>query len=519
MIGGLMNRTGILALSAGVVLLTAGGHMSARAADLGGDCCADLEERVAELEATTVRKGNRKVSLELSGQVDKALMAWNDGRQSDVYVVDNNYSSTRFRMKGTGEMTPGWKAGFYMEYEFRDASSNLVDQTTEQNRNLETALRIRQENLFVESATYGRVTLGQQNSATKDLTLINLGGGMNDPENYYASSFFIRDNTLSPTGGGIGPTAGALPFSTRIISPSPANGTVVGSTVGGLNWSNLSNALDGQRMELIRYDSPALFGFVASFAWGQNDVWDAALRYQKEWNSIRIAGGIGYQWWGERSLTLGAPFGATTVFPGSDQSNQPNPLSGPSAAVAGSQVFSTSTNTYGGITTQDNSKIEVIEGNISLLHIPTGLYTTWSAGTRHITNAPVAAFNRDATYFYTQDGITKRFFEAGATTFYGEYGNYNNFGADAIYFETFNPVGTVASATRVTSSDVNRWGAGFTQAFDGAALEFYTNYIHYSANITTRTTTNGTTTSGFGGYEARSPQDWDAVISGARLKF
>ncbi len=30
-----------------------------------GNCCADLEERVAELEATTARKGNRKVSLTL----------------------------------------------------------------------------------------------------------------------------------------------------------------------------------------------------------------------------------------------------------------------------------------------------------------------------------------------------------------------------------------------------------------------------------------------------------------------
>lgn len=37
----------------------------ASAADLGGDCCADLEERIAELEATTVRKGNRKVKLEI----------------------------------------------------------------------------------------------------------------------------------------------------------------------------------------------------------------------------------------------------------------------------------------------------------------------------------------------------------------------------------------------------------------------------------------------------------------------
>jgi hypothetical protein len=35
------------------------------AADLGGNCCADLEEPLAELEATTVRKGNRKVALDV----------------------------------------------------------------------------------------------------------------------------------------------------------------------------------------------------------------------------------------------------------------------------------------------------------------------------------------------------------------------------------------------------------------------------------------------------------------------
>ena len=56
MIGGLMKRTSLFAIAA--VAATAFGA-SAQAADLGGDCCADLEERVAELEATTARKGNR----------------------------------------------------------------------------------------------------------------------------------------------------------------------------------------------------------------------------------------------------------------------------------------------------------------------------------------------------------------------------------------------------------------------------------------------------------------------------
>ncbi len=61
MTGGTMRTGAYLALLTATGLVAAG--PSAKAADLGGDCCADLEERIAELEATTARKGNRKVSL------------------------------------------------------------------------------------------------------------------------------------------------------------------------------------------------------------------------------------------------------------------------------------------------------------------------------------------------------------------------------------------------------------------------------------------------------------------------
>ena len=76
---GLMKTTGLyaLTLAAGLSLSS-----SANAADLGGNCCADLEERVAELEATTARKGNRKVSLTVSGQVNRAIVHWDDGVRS-----------------------------------------------------------------------------------------------------------------------------------------------------------------------------------------------------------------------------------------------------------------------------------------------------------------------------------------------------------------------------------------------------------------------------------------------------
>ena len=71
MFGGLIRSASILTLcaAAGIAM---GGVSPAKAADLGGDCCADLEERVANLEATTVRKGNKLVSLTLSGHVNRA---------------------------------------------------------------------------------------------------------------------------------------------------------------------------------------------------------------------------------------------------------------------------------------------------------------------------------------------------------------------------------------------------------------------------------------------------------------
>jgi hypothetical protein len=63
MFGGLKKSASRLAIVAAAGVMST----SAMAADLGGDCCADLEERVAELEATTARKGNRRMSLTVYG--------------------------------------------------------------------------------------------------------------------------------------------------------------------------------------------------------------------------------------------------------------------------------------------------------------------------------------------------------------------------------------------------------------------------------------------------------------------
>src|SRR6476620_11729814 len=98
------------------------------AADLGGDCCADLEARIAELEATTARKGNRKVSLTVSGFVNEAVLFWDDGRERNAYVVTNESAQDRVRFLGEAQISKGWTAGYLLELGLRGAREDRVNQ-------------------------------------------------------------------------------------------------------------------------------------------------------------------------------------------------------------------------------------------------------------------------------------------------------------------------------------------------------------------------------------------------------
>ena len=110
MFGGVGKSAG-WATILGTVGFVLSGSVSAKAADLGGDCCADLEERVAELEATTARKGNRKVSLTVSGWVNEQVLYWNDGTENNVYVGNNDMERSRFRFVGEAEDRQGLVGG------------------------------------------------------------------------------------------------------------------------------------------------------------------------------------------------------------------------------------------------------------------------------------------------------------------------------------------------------------------------------------------------------------------------
>src|SRR6478672_2264664 len=145
------------------VALFAGSYMQkpARAADLGGDCCVDLEDRVAELEATTVRKGNKKVSVTAYAQVNRAVLWWDDHVETNTYSVDNNYESSRFGLKGSAKITADWSAGYRLEIEPTGANSARLNQFNDDNANDPFgALNTRHSFVYVNNKKWGEVCLG-----------------------------------------------------------------------------------------------------------------------------------------------------------------------------------------------------------------------------------------------------------------------------------------------------------------------------------------------------------------------
>jgi predicted porin len=286
--------------------MIAGGFAPANAADLGGNCCADLEERIAELEATTARKGNRKVSLTISGWVNEALFFWNDGTSSDVYVGTNDLERSRFKFAGRAKIDDAWSAGYTLEIGLRGNNSGRFNQTSDAQTN---ALDLRKSSWFVENKNLGKVTVGQDGASTYHLLDDADGTNTRNYSDAEAASAAMGQFQLR---------SGGAPVGAGVTWPQVLRG-----------FNNSTPGQNGRR-NIVRYDTPVFQGFSASASWGEDDFWDSSLTYKNdELGDFKVLAKAGYgeggditqtachsgakhlecQWWGIAGTVMHAPTG------------------------------------------------------------------------------------------------------------------------------------------------------------------------------------------------------------------
>jgi predicted porin len=430
------HKTFQLAILLLVVLAPVTRLAPARAEDSASQCCAVLDARAAELASAVLGTYVNDIKVQTYGHVNRAILIWNDGINSRISFVDNNTSSSRLGFLGEGTIRPGLTLGARFEMEFVwPSSSEIFDPRNVTHYGSLTDVAVRQAYGFINDDHLGIVSVGHQWSASGDLTLINLGSQMNDAALHYNNAFSLG---LKLAGG----------------------------MFTDLKWGQLAENVDVLRGEYLRYDTPSLFGFVASASIGATDAWDVALRYHADGEAFRFVGGIGYR------------------------SDKENLLSEFRAAA-------------------------------SLLHHDSGLYVTVSGAQRDDDLSSIIA--QPPSYFgYIQAGISKMWLPYGNTTIYGDFGLYRNFNVGEILSADLMTNKLEVWGT-LAQTEVLRRGFGIEQAFDKIGLLVYAQAHDYDAKISGYPCNSGYLPKVCGvdlnQLTTLPILPWDGVVAGARLRF
>ena len=419
-----MNKYSLSALVAAGLL--AGAATSASAADLGGNCCADLEERIAELEATTARKGNRKVSLTVSGWVNQQITFWDDGAESNVYIHDLGTTlGSHVKFTGQATIAPGYSAGYVLHIEAMGSDGLTTDQNTANGPNLYNLLATGnalsskspsgigggnssgngvstlQSYWFVKSDTLGKVSVGLQSQASDNTAILVDGSGSLVPANWVA--FDVRGFGMRLKSGGLTGFWG---------------GAAGGCGAMGGAWGDCN----GLTQQVVRYDSPSFGGFSVSASWGADDMWDVAGRYAGEFGGFKLAAAAAYNEVNDSNYNnLGALLGGAL-----------------------------------------NLDANYFQAGAYIEHVATGLFGMVNYG--NLNNNLVVAPNAET--WYAKGGLRTRFSSLGHTVFYGEYENGQDGGLNA-------------------GGDFQMYGAGIVQEVDAAAMSVWLKYrnLSYSDNV------------------------------------
>lgn len=397
----------------------------AHAADLGGDCCADLEERIAELEATTARKGNRKVSLTISGYVAQEITYWDDGGESNIYLHGlGPTQATHVKFNGQAQIMPGVTAGYMLRIQNlqdnpfgRDAATGMA--MNQGNSAFNQGLNVQMSYWYVQSNDLGKVSVGKLAHAAKSAAMFTDQSGTQILDNYTFLAGFPQFTVRS--GGDLDPA----PLTWGQFGFCYAQGLPLGGDCNGV-------VMNG-----IRYDTPAFAGFSASASWGEDDFWEVAARYTGEMGGFKVLLGVGYSEFTDENTTVALPAGSHK-----DTNN--------------------------------------LQAGGYIQHIATGLFAHAAygrednSGTTIVLPAPSAGVTvtpPDSHHWYVKAGLRQKWTALGATILYGDYAEYDD------------QLGPAALARGATSSTLTRYGGGIAQEIDAAAMTVYVKYQHYDVDV------------------------------------
>ncbi len=246
---------------------------------------------LAVAAAMAAPTASHAVKYNLSGQINRAMVAQDDGTSSDIQFIDNSSSGTRWRMKGSEDIGNGMKVGFNWEWQ---AQSNKAGGPIG-SPDTGFAQDLRKAEVWF-SGGWGKVSFGQGDGAGNGTTEHDLSDTWN--VNYSGRTSFAGAVAWRTSGGAAITDGAATTFSRDpTVAPplaAPAFGVTADSATKVTHGDTFSAWDAFSRYDRIRYDSPALGPVTLSVSAGQSDRYEGAVRWSQGLGGGQISAGLFY---------------------------------------------------------------------------------------------------------------------------------------------------------------------------------------------------------------------------------
>ena len=246
---------------------------------------------LAVAAAMAAPTASHAVKYKLSGQINRAMVAQDDGVNSDIQFIDNNSSGTRWRMKGSEDVGNGTKVGFNWEWQAQSNKAGGAIGASDSDLGFSQDLR-KAEVWF--SAGWGKVSFGQGDGAGNGTTETDLSDTWN--VNYYGRTSFAGAVAWRCSTPGVGgcTAGGTLPAGSPTFALDPKTGLVTSSTAALTHGDTFSEYDAFSRYDRIRYDTPSLGPVTLSVSAGQNNLYEGAARWSQGLGGGQISAGLFY---------------------------------------------------------------------------------------------------------------------------------------------------------------------------------------------------------------------------------
>ncbi len=223
--------------------------------------------------ALEIQSGSDKVQLQLYGEVNRGVMYADDGNQDKFFHVDNTNSETRIGLAGEVAATPCLTVGSNIELKWQ---SNPAAAVSMEEESIAGEFEEELVEMYFEGKNFGKISVGFGGMASDGSSEVDLSG-----------TDLIGNAGVADVGGG-------LFFYNASSSSYHTEDEEEGTTVRDVfkrHCCDLFNRItaDGLgKRNRLRYDTPEFAGFSIAVAAGEQDSYDIALNYSKEFDDWQM---------------------------------------------------------------------------------------------------------------------------------------------------------------------------------------------------------------------------------------